>query len=54
MSRIPELFAKQEGLMIPFLTAGYPRKEDTLELVLAAEASGVKMIELGTDRKSVV
>jgi len=47
MSRIPELFAKQEGLMIPFLTAGYPRKEDTLELVLAAEASGVKMIELG-------
>ena len=47
MSRIPKLFAKQEGLLIPFLTAGFPRKEDTIELVLKAQSSGVKMIELG-------
>ncbi len=47
MSRIPELFAKKKGLLIPFLTAGYPRKEDTVKLVLAAANSGVKMIELG-------
>ncbi len=47
MSRIPELFAKQEGLLVPFLTAGFPRKEDTVKLVMKAQDSGVKMIELG-------
>lgn len=47
MSRIPTLFANHQGLVIPFLTAGYPNLDNTIELVLEAENCGIKMIELG-------
>ena len=33
--------------VIPYFTAGYPRKEDTVSMVLAAESAGAAMIELG-------
>ena len=47
MSRIPKLFSKKTAKIIPFLTAGYPDKSQTVELVLAAEESGASMVELG-------
>ena len=49
MSRIPELFAKQEGLLIPFLTAGFPRKEDTIELVLKAAQRARDLISTSSE-----
>jgi tryptophan synthase alpha chain len=33
--------------VIPYLTAGYPSKKDTVSLVLAAESAGAAMVELG-------
>lgn len=47
MSRIPQLFAKRSEKVIPFLTAGYPNKLDTVNMVLSAEKSGAAMVELG-------
>lgn len=47
MSRIPQIFKNHEGLVIPFLTAGFPNLKDTVELVLSAERCGIRMIELG-------
>lgn len=34
-------------LIIPYLTVGYPALEETVDLVLAAEAGGADMLELG-------
>jgi len=34
-------------LVIPYLTVGYPSLEETVDLVLAAEAAGVDALELG-------
>ena len=47
MNRIKKIFEKRSIKVIPYLTAGYPRKEDTLAMVLAAEAAGAAMVELG-------
>ena len=47
MSRIPQLFSKRNDKVIPFITAGFPAKSDTLKMVLAAEESGAAMVELG-------
>ncbi len=47
MSRIKQLFAQPGDKIIPFITAGYPTKELTVDLVLAAERAGASMIELG-------
>jgi len=47
MNRIQSIFQKRSEKVIPYLTAGYPRKEDTASLVLAAESAGVAMVELG-------
>ncbi|MBT5078605.1 MAG: tryptophan synthase subunit alpha [Candidatus Marinimicrobia bacterium] len=47
MSRIPQLFSKRSEKVIPFLTAGYPNKLDTVNMVLSAEKSGAAMVELG-------
>jgi len=47
MNRIQKIFLHRTEKVIPFLTAGYPTKKDTVNLVLAAESSGAAMVELG-------
>ena len=47
MDRIKKIFQIRSEKVIPYLTAGYPRKEDTLDMVLAAESAGSAMVELG-------
>lgn len=49
--RMRELFEEARGagrkLFIPYVTAGYPRLEDTVPILLAAEAGGADIIEIG-------
>ncbi len=49
--RMRELFetARREGrkLFIPYVTAGYPRLEDTVPILLGAQAGGADIIEIG-------
>ena len=49
--RMRELFekARRDGrkLFIPYVTAGFPRYEDTVPILLACEAGGADIIELG-------
>ena len=47
MNRINKIFQIRGEKVIPYLTAGYPRKEDTVRIVLAAETAGAAMVELG-------
>jgi len=50
MNRLPQVFEAVRGgrkLLCPFLTAGYPSAEATADLLLAAEAGGAGIIELG-------
>ena len=47
MNRIQKIFKNKTEKVIPFLTAGYPEKGDTVNMVLAAEKSGAAMVELG-------
>ena len=47
MNRIKKIFQTRNKKVIPFLTSGYPRKEDTVSMVLAAESGGAAMVELG-------
>ena len=47
MNRIQKIFQNRTEKVIPFLTAGYPEKEDTVNMVIAAEKSGAAMVELG-------
>lgn len=47
MSRIPQLFSIRSKKVIPFITAGFPSKSDTVKMVLVAEEAGAAMVELG-------
>ena len=48
MSRIKELFIrKKNNILNVYCTAGFPRLQDTLEVMLALQENGVDMIELG-------
>ena len=47
MSRIEQIFQNRSEKLIPFLTAGYPSKDDTIAMVLASEQAGAAMVELG-------
>ena len=47
MNRIQKLFQDRTEKVIPFITAGYPSKDRTVEMVFAAEESGAAMVELG-------
>ena len=47
MNRIKKIFSKKTNKVIPFLTAGYPNLDDTLDLVLSAEKAGADMVEIG-------
>ena len=39
--------AGERSLFIPYVTAGYPRREDTVPILLALEGAGADIIELG-------
>jgi tryptophan synthase alpha subunit len=49
--RLKELFetsrAAGRPLFIPYVTAGYPRRQDTVPILLAMEAGGADVIEVG-------
>ena len=47
MNRIQKIFQNRTEKVIPFITAGYPLKENTVDMVFAAEESGAAMVELG-------
>ncbi len=47
MNRIKQLFSKPREKLIPFLTAGYPELDTTVDLVIAAADAGADMIEIG-------
>jgi tryptophan synthase alpha chain len=47
MNRIKKLFKEPKEKLIPFLTAGYPELESTVELVCAAVDAGADMVEIG-------
>ena len=47
MNRIQLLFQQSDNKLIPFITAGYPEKNSTEKLVLAAVEAGADMIEIG-------
>ena len=47
MNRIQHIFKERSKKVIPFITAGYPNKDDSLGMVLAAESAGASMIEIG-------
>ncbi len=46
-NRIKNIFKNRSNKVIPYFTAGYPTKDDTVDMVLAAEKSGAAMVELG-------
>ncbi|MEM6346657.1 MAG: tryptophan synthase subunit alpha [Bacteroidota bacterium] len=48
MNRIQELFQHKEGnILSVFFTAGFPKLEDTTEIIQSLAANGVDMIEIG-------
>lgn len=47
MRPIAELFHRPGKKFVPFLTAGYPTLDSTVDLVLAAERAGVHLVEIG-------
>ena len=47
MRRIATVFQSPGKKLVPFITAGYPAKENTVSLIQAAEDAGVHMVELG-------
>jgi len=47
MNRIQNIFKERSEKLIPFITAGFPNLDDTMNLVLTAEEAGADMIEIG-------
>ena len=47
MSRIKSLFSSPKEKVIPFFTAGYPKLNSTVDLVIASCDAGADMIEIG-------
>ena len=47
MSRLKNLFKIDRNKLIVFITAGFPKKESTEDLVLQAIEGGADMIEIG-------
>ncbi|CAM9427364.1 unnamed protein product, partial [Hapterophycus canaliculatus] len=43
----PRVEDTKKAVFIPYLTAGYPKKEDTVDLLLALQEGGADIIELG-------
>ena len=44
MNRVQKIFKQKDEKIIPFITAGYPSKEHTIEMVFAAEIAGASMV----------
>jgi len=47
MNRINKLFREPKEKLIPFMTAGYPELDSTVDLVCSAADAGADMIEIG-------
>jgi len=47
MNRIKKFWRKEQKALVPFLTAGFPKRNSTPELVMALAGSGASMIEIG-------
>lgn len=48
MSRIEQLFRdKQAPILSLYFTAGYPQLQDTCEIILASDAAGADLLEIG-------
>ena len=47
MNRIQNLFREPKEKLIPFITAGYPTLDSSVDLVCAAAEAGADMIEIG-------
>ena len=47
MNRIQKLFSEPKEILIPFLTAGYPELESTVDLICAVADAGADLIEIG-------
>ena len=47
MSKIAQLFQQKKEILNIYLTAGFPKREDTTEIVLELEKAGVDMVEIG-------
>lgn len=44
---LPPSLLKNEAVFVSFVTAGFPHKQDTVDVLLALEAGGADIIELG-------
>ncbi len=47
MNRIENLFQNKKEILNIYLTAGYPKLDDTVEIVKELEKAGVDMVEIG-------
>lgn len=47
MNRIEKLFQQKKDILNIYLTAGFPRLDDTVDIVLELVQSGVDMVEIG-------
>ena len=48
MNRIDQLFQeKKEGILSIYFTAGYPKVDDTVEVIETLERHGVDILEIG-------
>ena len=47
MSRIDEIFSKNNKALIPFLVAGFPSIESTEGAIIAMDEAGADIIEIG-------
>ncbi|MBD3275933.1 MAG: tryptophan synthase subunit alpha [Candidatus Marinimicrobia bacterium] len=47
MQRIQTLFQQPGKKLVPFITAGYPKADSTVNIVLSAEKAGADMVEIG-------
>lgn len=47
MNRINDIFAKRDGLLSIYFTAGYPAVDDTMTVLTALQRGGVDFVEIG-------
>lgn len=47
MNRINDIFAKRDGLLSIYFTAGYPAIDDTMAVLTALQRGGVDFVEVG-------
>ena len=48
MNRIDKLFKeKKENILSVYFTAGYPKSDDTIEVIKTLEKNGVDLLEIG-------